>query len=54
VLPDDAQPVFGVKRCGVVSLTFGPGPVPEPQFREPDDIRHLVQNTDIPDFYHAR
>jgi 3',5'-cyclic AMP phosphodiesterase CpdA len=54
VLPDHAQPVFGAKRCGVVSLTLGPGPALEPQFREPDGIRHLIQKVDIPDPYEGR
>jgi 3',5'-cyclic AMP phosphodiesterase CpdA len=54
VLPDHAQPVFGAKRCGVVSLTFGPGPALEPQFREPDGIRQLIQNVDVPDPYQGR
>lgn len=54
VLPDDAQPVFGAKRCGLLTMTFGPGPVPKPQFREPDGIRHLIQSTDIPDPYRGR
>jgi 3',5'-cyclic AMP phosphodiesterase CpdA len=51
VLPDHAQPVFGAKRCGLLSLTFGPGPAPAPEFREPDGIRHLTLNTDIADPY---
>ena len=54
VLPDHAQPVLGAKRCGLLSLTFGPGPAPEPQFDEPDGIRHLVQSADIPDPYRSR
>jgi 3',5'-cyclic AMP phosphodiesterase CpdA len=54
VLPDHAQPVLGAKRCGLLSLTFGPGPAPEPQFREPDGIRHLIQNVDFPDPYQGR
>jgi 3',5'-cyclic AMP phosphodiesterase CpdA len=54
VLPDDAQQVFGAKRCGLLSLTFAPGTAPQPEFREPDGIRHLVQNVDIPDPYHIR
>lgn len=54
VLPDHAQPLFGSKRCGVLSLAFGPGPLPEPQFREPDGIRHLIQTEDFPDPYRGR
>ena len=52
LLPDHAQPVFGAKRCGLLSLTFGPGPAPAPEFREPDGIRHLTLNIDIADPYH--
>jgi len=51
VLADHAQPVLGAKRCGVLSLIFGPGLEPQPEFSEPDGIRHLVQNVDIPDPY---
>ena len=54
VLPDAAQPVFGAKRCGLLSVTFAPGLAQEPQFREPDGIRHLIQNVDIPDPYQGR
>jgi 3',5'-cyclic-AMP phosphodiesterase len=54
VLPDHAQPVLGAKRCGVLSLTFGPDPAPHPEFCEPEGIRHLVQNVDIPDPYRGR
>lgn len=54
VLADHAQPVFGAKRCGVLSLTFGPDPAPEPQFHEPDGIRQLIQTADIPDPYQGR
>jgi hypothetical protein len=54
VLSDHAQRVFGAKRCGVLSLTFAPGTTPDPEFREPAGIIHLVQNVDIPDPYHAR
>lgn len=54
VLPDHAQPVFGAKRCGVLSLAFGTGLTPQPTFREPDGIRQLVITADIPDPYHGR
>lgn len=38
----------------VLSLTFGSGPAPEPRFHEPDGVRHLIQNEDIPDPYQGR
>jgi hypothetical protein len=51
VLPDHAQPVFGAKRCGVLSLAFGTGLVPQPTFCEPDGIRQLTLTADIKDPY---
>jgi 3',5'-cyclic AMP phosphodiesterase CpdA len=54
VLPDHAQPVFGAKRCGVLSLAFGPGIAPQPKFCEPDGIRQLTLTADIEDPYHGR
>jgi hypothetical protein len=54
VLPDRVQPVLGTKRCGVLSLTFGPGLAPQPTFSEPDGIRQLTITADIPDPYHGR
>jgi predicted phosphodiesterase len=54
VLPDSSQPVLGAKRCGLLSLTFGPGPAPEPELREPDGMRQLTLTADIPDPYHGR
>lgn len=53
VLSDQAQPVLGAKRCGLLSMTLEAGQPPEPAFREPEGIRHLVQNVDIPDPYYA-
>src|SRR5215469_4698920 len=54
VLSDIAQPVLGAKRCGVLSMTFEAGQTPQPQFHEPDGIRQLTQNIDIPDPYQGR
>ena len=53
VLPDQAQPVLGSKRAGVMSLTFGPGLPPRPEFAEPDGIRQSTGDPDIPDPYHS-
>ncbi len=54
VLPDHAQPVFGAKRCGVLSLSFEPGLAPQPEFCEPDGIRQLTITVDVKDPYHGR
>jgi hypothetical protein len=54
VLPDRAQPVFGAKRSGVLSLAFGTELAPRPTFREPDDIRQLTLTADIKDPYLGR
>jgi len=54
VLPDSAQPVLGAKRCGLLSMTFGGDAPPEPSFHEPEGIRQLTQNVDIPDPYQGR
>jgi 3',5'-cyclic AMP phosphodiesterase CpdA len=47
VLPDHAQQVLGAKRCGVLSLVFGPGLSPQPKFCEPEGIRQLTLTSDI-------
>jgi len=52
VLPDDAQPVLGAKRCGIVSLDFAGGTPPRPEFVAPDGIRQLTLIEDVPDPYH--
>ncbi len=54
VLPDHAQPVLGAKRCGLLSLEFGPGLAPQPAFCEPEGIRQLTIGADIKDPYHDR
>ncbi len=51
VLPDDAQPVLGSKRSGIVSVEFAPARMPEPAFAEPDGIAQLTIRTDIPNPY---
>lgn len=52
VLPDQAQPTLGAKRCGIVSLDLASGTSPEPVLVEPDGIAQLTVGTDIPDPYH--
>jgi 3',5'-cyclic AMP phosphodiesterase CpdA len=52
VLPDEAQPVFGAKRCGIVSLDLADGPPPQPEFVAPDGIAQLTMTRDLPDPYH--
>jgi 3',5'-cyclic AMP phosphodiesterase CpdA len=54
VLPDNAQPVLGAKRCGVLSLTFGPGLTPQPAFCEPEGVRQLTITADFKDPYLGR
>ena len=53
VLPDQVQPVFGVKRCGIVSLALGTGTPAQPEFIEPPGLRQLMVTRDLPDPYHA-
>ena len=53
VLPDQAQPTLGAKRCGIVSLDLASGTSPEPVLVEPDGIAQLTVGTDIPDPYHS-
>ncbi len=52
VLPDEAQPVLGAKRCGIVSLKLAPGTPAQPQLIEPPGITQLALHHDIPDPYH--
>lgn len=52
VLPDQAQPVLGAKRCGIVSLDLAGGTPPKPVLIEPDGIAQLTLVSDIPDPYH--
>ena len=53
VLPDRVQPVFGAKRCGIVSLTLAAGASSEQQLIEPGGIRQLTLTVDLPDPYHG-
>lgn len=53
VLPDEAQPALGMKRCGIVSLEFDGGTSPQPEFIEPDGLAQLTLLRDIPDPYHG-
>ena len=52
VLPDETQPVFGAKRCGIVSVDLAAGPPPRPEFVAPDGIAQLTLTSDLPDPYH--
>ena len=52
VLPDEAQPVFGAKRCGIVSLDLVGDTPPQPEFVAPDGIAQLTMTRDLPDPYH--
>jgi 3',5'-cyclic AMP phosphodiesterase CpdA len=53
VLPDGRQPVFGSKRCGIVSLTFGDDPLSQAQLIEPEGIRQLTLTENLRDPYHG-
>jgi hypothetical protein len=53
VLPDQVQPVLGMKRCGIVSLELTSDTSPESVLVEPDGIVQLTVGTDIPDPYRS-
>lgn len=53
VLPDHVQPVFGAKRCGVVSVTLGPDGQAPVTLVEPAGLAQLTLTRDIPDPYAA-
>jgi 3',5'-cyclic AMP phosphodiesterase CpdA len=52
VLPDEAQPVLGAKRCGIVSLEFAGVAPPRPELAEPEGLVQLTLGRDLPDPYH--
>jgi 3',5'-cyclic AMP phosphodiesterase CpdA len=52
VLPDQAQPVLGAKRCGIVSLDLTSDGASEPVLVEPDGIAQLTVGGNIPNPYH--
>ena len=53
VLPDQVQPVFGAKRCGIVSLTLTAGTPAKQELIEPDGLEQLTVTVDLPDPYHS-
>ena len=53
VLPDHTQPVFGVKRCGIVSLTLTAGAPAKHELIEPDGLEQLILTVNLPDPYHG-
>jgi 3',5'-cyclic-AMP phosphodiesterase len=53
LLPDQIQPVFGAKRCGVVSLDLSAGELVDERLVEPPGLRQLTTTIDLPDPYHA-
>jgi len=53
VLPGHVQPVFGAKRCGVVSLTLAATSSAEQELVEPDGLEQLTLTVDLPDPYHG-
>lgn len=52
VLPDQAQPILGAKRCGIVSLDLASDRAPTPVLVEPDGIAQLTITADIANPYH--
>ncbi len=54
VLPDQVQPTFGEKVCGIVSLELGTGTrtPPQPELIEPEGLAQLTLTSDLPDPYH--
>ena len=52
VLPDQAQPVLGAKRCGIVSLTLTAGTPAQQELIEPDGLEQHTITVDVPDPYH--
>ena len=53
VLPGHAQPLFGAKRCGIVSLTLTTGTPAQRELIEPDGLEQLTLTIDLPDPYHS-
>jgi 3',5'-cyclic AMP phosphodiesterase CpdA len=53
VLPGHVQPVFGAKRCGIVSLTFAAGTPARHELIEPQGLEQLTLTIDLPDPYHG-
>jgi 3',5'-cyclic AMP phosphodiesterase CpdA len=52
VLPDEAQPLLGAKRCGIVSLDLATGTPPQPELIEPAGLAQLTLTRDLPNPYH--
>jgi 3',5'-cyclic AMP phosphodiesterase CpdA len=51
VIPDHAQPVLGVKRCGIVSLTLAAPAPAEQALVEPGGLEQLILTVNEPDPY---
>ena len=51
VLPDRTQPVFGVKRCGIVSLTLAAPAEAEQDLVVPGGLEQLTLTVNVPDPY---
>lgn len=50
VLPEDAQPTLGAKRCGVLDVELRPGRFSE-ELVEPEGVRQQTLGQDLPDPY---
>jgi hypothetical protein len=53
VLPGHVQPVLGVKRCGLVSLTLTTRTPPQQELIEPGGLEQLTVTIDLPDPYYS-
>jgi predicted phosphodiesterase len=53
VLPDRAQPVLGLKRCGIVSLTLSSDAPKRALLVEPEGMTQLTLTENLPDPYHG-
>jgi hypothetical protein len=51
VLPDEAQPPLGAKRCGIVSINLDRNTRTEPILIEPDGVAQLTITRDFPSPY---
>jgi hypothetical protein len=51
VLPDEAQPTFGVKRCGMLSISSPAEGQADVQLVEPPGLTQLMLTREIPDPY---
>jgi hypothetical protein len=51
VLPDEVQPTFGAKRCGMLSISLAAEGRADVQLVEPPGLAQLMLTRDVPDPY---